>query len=141
MLYRFIPQQHAGIGRYAYFHGVAAAARFYSVKLKIALSEVTVRLIRDSYRCQVNTRIKLGESAVLSSLPERKRGRPKLIGDNVDQQVQLYIKNVREGGGNVSARVVMGAAQDTLEYYGKDDLAKLINRHWAYSLLKRMDFV
>ena len=48
---------------------------------------------------------------------------------------------MREGGGNVSARVVMGAAKGILEYYGKDDLAKLINRHWAYSLLKRMDFV
>ena len=73
-LHRFTPQQRAGIGRYAYFHGVTAAARFYSVKLKIALNETTVRSIRDSYRCQVNTRIKLGESAVLSSLPERKRG-------------------------------------------------------------------
>ena len=47
----------------------------------------------------MNTRIKLGKSAVLSSLPERKRGRSKLIGDDIDQQVQLYIKNVREGGG------------------------------------------
>ena len=90
--YRFTPQQRADIGKYAYFHGVAAAACFYSVKLKIALSEATVRSIRDSYRCQVNTRIKLGKSAVLSSLPERKRGRSKLIGDDIDQQVQLYIK-------------------------------------------------
>ena len=141
MLYRFTPQQRAGIGKYAYFHGVAAATRFYSVKLKIALSEATVRSIRDSYHSQVNIRIKLGESAVLSSLPERKRGRPKLIGDDVDQQVQLYIRSVREGGGNISARVVMGAAQGILEYYGKEDLAKLINRQWAYSLLKRTNFV
>ena len=65
---------------------------FYSVKLKIALSEATVQSIRDFYHCQVNTRIKLGESAVLSSLPERKHGQSKLIGDDIDQQVQLYIK-------------------------------------------------
>lgn len=89
----------------------------------------------------MNIRIKLGENAVLSSLPERKRGRSKLIGDDIDQQVQLYIRSVREGGGNISARVVTGAAQGILEYYGKEDLAKLINRHWTYSLLKRMNFV
>ena len=35
----------------------------------------------------------------------------------------------------------MGAAQGILEYYGKEDLAKLINRHRVYSLLKRMNFV
>ena len=72
-LYRFTPQQRAGIGRYAYFHGVSAATCFYSVKLKIALSETTVRSIRDSYRCEINIRIKLGETAALSSLPERRR--------------------------------------------------------------------
>lgn len=35
----------------------------------------------------------------------------------------------------------MGAAKGILEYYGKEDLAKLINRQWAYSLLKRMNSV
>ena len=45
------------------------------------------------------------------------------------------------GGGIVSARVVMGTAQGILEYYGKEDVAKLINRHWAYSPLKWMNFV
>ena len=117
------------------------ATRFFSIKLKIALSETTVWSIRDSYRSQVNIRVKLGESSVLSSLPERKRGRPKLIGNDIDEQVQLYIRNIREGGGNISARVVMGAAQGILEYYGKEDLAGLVNRQWAYSLLKRMKFV
>ena len=35
----------------------------------------------------------------------------------------------------------MGAAQGILKYYGKEDLAELINRQWAYSVLKRMKFV
>ena len=77
----------------------------------------------------MNIRVKLGESSVLpSSLPERKRGRSKLIGNDIDEQVQLYVRNVWEGGGNISARVVMGAAQGILKYYGKEDLADLINR-------------
>ena len=68
-------------------------------------------------------------------------GQPKLIRDDIDdQQVQLYLRSVREGSGNISARVVMGGAQDNLEYYGKD-FAKLLIDTWAYSLLKRMNFV
>ena len=59
----------------------------YSVKLKISLSEVAVRLIRDSYRSQVNIRIKLGKSTTLGCLPERKHGISKLIGEDIDQQV------------------------------------------------------
>ena len=35
----------------------------------------------------------------------------------------------------------MGAAQGILQYYGKEDLAGLVNRQWAYPLLKRMKFV
>ena len=66
------------------------------------------------------------------------RGRCKLIGDNMDQKVQAYIKNVRAGGGNISATVVMGAAKRIMLYFSKKKLVKLINRH---SLLKRMDFV
>jgi len=31
----------------------------------------------------------------------------------------------------------MGAAQGILEYYGKEDVVKLVNRHWAYSLLNK----
>jgi len=43
---------------------------------------------------------------------------------------------VKVGGGIVSVRVAMGAVQGILEYYGKNDVAKLVKRHWAYSLLK-----
>ena len=132
-MYRFTPQERASIERYAYYHEVAAATRVYSAKLKIALSEPTVQSIRDAYRAQVNIRIKLGESGAITSLPERKCGRSKLVGDDIDDKVQLYI---RMGGRIVSARVVMGTAQGILEYYGKEDVAKLVNRHWAYSVLK-----
>ena len=72
-----------------YFHGVTAATHFFSIKLKIALNETAVQSIRDSYRSHVSIRVKLGESSVLSNLPERKHGRPKLIGNDIDEQV-LY---------------------------------------------------
>ena len=103
---------------------------------KIPLSETTVRSRRDAYRHAVSKRVKLGESTVINKLPEIGRGISNLIGDDMDQKVQAYIKNVRAGGGNISAAGIMGAAEGISLYYGKKKHVKLISRHWAYSLLK-----
>ena len=62
----------------------------------------------------------------------KKCGQSKLVGDELDDKVQLYVRNVRMGGRIVSAKVAMGAAQGILEYYGKEDVAKLVNRYWSY---------
>ena len=79
-------------------------------------------------------------------LPPKKRGRPVLLGENLDRKVQLYLRKVREGGGVVSVRIAMSAARGILlsryqsklvEFGGHLDL----NRHWAYSLLSQMKFV
>ena len=43
------PADRLKIAKYACDHGVAAAARFFSKKLKDTISESTVRSIRDSY--------------------------------------------------------------------------------------------
>ena len=44
------PADRLKIAKYACDHGVAAAARFFSKKLKDTISESTVRSIRDSYK-------------------------------------------------------------------------------------------
>ena len=44
------PADRLKIAEYACDHGVAAAARFFSIKLKDKISESTVRSIRDSYK-------------------------------------------------------------------------------------------
>jgi len=53
------------------------ATQVFSAKLKIFLSEPTIRSIRDVYCAEINIRIKLGESGAITSLPERKCGRSK----------------------------------------------------------------
>ena len=71
-----------------------------------------------------------------------------LLGKDLDQKVQLYLHKVREGGGVVSARIAMAAARGIL-LSCDSDRAKLVefgghihlNRHWAYSLFKRMKFI
>ena len=56
----------------------------------------------------------LERRADITALPSKKRGRPVLLGQELDATVQMYLKRVREGGGAVSARIAMAAARGIL---------------------------
>ena len=79
-------------------------------------------------------------------LHHQKRGRPVLLGENLDGQIQMYLRRVRDGGGVVTARIAVAAARGILLSCDCSKLAEFgghvtLNRFWAYSLLKRMNFV
>ena len=69
-----------------------------------------------------------------------------LLGEDLDMKVQLYLKKVRQESRAISARKAMAGARGILRKYNRSMLAKnggpfQLNRHWADSLLKRMNFV
>jgi hypothetical protein len=79
-------------------------------------------------------------------LPLKKRGRPVLLGSELDSKVQHYLKKLRESGAFVSARIVVAAACGIVMSYDKDMLEEFgghvqLNRHWAHSMMTRMSFV
>ena len=47
-------------------------------------------------------------------LPLRKRGRPVLLGEDIEWKVQLYVEKVKEGGGVVTGKIVVAAARGSL---------------------------
>ena len=127
-------------------HGVSAATKLFSRKLNIKLSEMTVRSIRDGYLEELKQRRWPGDSEPLTSFPEKQRGRSLFLGNNLDEKLQLYVNKVREGCGVVSSKIVMAAARGMLLASDRSKLAEygghiLLNRHWAYSFLRRMNFV
>ena len=140
---KFSDELRAEIGKYASYHGVAAATCHFTMKLKNKVSESTVRSIRKSYLLEVKWK---GVGNDIAVLPQKKRGRPLLLGEALDSKIQQYLRKVREGGGTVTARIATAAARGLLLKYDKMKLAEFggpieLNRHWAYSLLKRMKFV
>ena len=99
-----------------------------------------------AYKVEVQRRQREDDDVEVQELPSKKRGRSLLLGDVLDSKVQAYLKKIRETGGVVSARIVMAAAKGLLMVYDRQKLAEyggpiLLNRHWAYSLLRRMKFV
>ena len=51
---------------------------------------------------------KVDDSAEVGDLPTKKRGRPLLLGEDIDKQLQLYL------GGVITASVVVAAARGIL---------------------------
>ena len=47
-------------------------------------------------------------------LPWKKRGRPVLLGEELDEKMKMYLQKVRDGGGVVTGRIAIVAARGIL---------------------------
>ena len=143
---RYSPKVRADIGRYARLHGSSAAATYLSRKFGNKVSVNTVHSIKKVYEEEAKTKLEADSDDEVKVIPFKKRGRPLLLGEELDTKVQLYLKKVREGGGIVTARIAIGAARGILCSCDRFRLAEFgdpveLNPHWAYRLLDRMHFV
>ena len=89
---------------------------------------------------------KRSEENEVSVLPHKKRGRHLLLGDLLDEKVQMYLRGVQNGGGVVTARIAEAAAGAILMPCNQSLLAEKgrsvdLNRFRGYSLLTRMQLL
>ena len=85
------------MGEYTSHHGVAAAARFFTRKLGHQVSETTVHSMKKAYLQEMKRKRANEEDDNIALLPHQKRGRPLLLGENLDHKAQLYVKRVSSG--------------------------------------------
>ena len=71
----------------------------------------------------------------VQTLPRKKQGRPLLIGDELDKEVQAYIKHMREASSAVNTEVVIAAAEGILMNHDLKSKIQLTTA-WAKYLLK-----
>jgi len=143
--YRYNPKQRLEIACHTCHHGVTAAAVYYLRKLGHHVHESTIHSIKRSYLDEIK-KMRACSSEGLESLPPKKQGRPLLLGDKIDNMVQAYIRRVCEQGGAVSSQIVIGAARAIMTTLNKAKLKDFgghieLNRHWAVSLLRCMNFI
>ena len=85
------------------------------------------------------------ESTIAELLP-KKEGRPFLLSEHMDMQLQLCLKKVMDQGGVISASVIVAATQglllsmDHIQLVEKGGHIKL-SRVYVYYLLERMKFM
>ena len=91
---KFSPELKLQIGKRAAENGVAATMRFYAKKF--VLKESSVRTWKNAYTREMHS--KKSDIITLKCLPEKKRGRPYLLGEELDQQVRAYVTSLRANG-------------------------------------------
>ncbi len=98
------------IGRRAAEHGVTATIRYISKQYEdIDPKETTVRRLKDNYLCELKH--KRVEPCKITELPSKKRGRPLLLGDELDKKVKAYLVSLHSCGAVVNTAITLASAQ------------------------------
>ena len=79
-------------------------------------------------------------------LPEKRRGRPLLLGAELDRQVQAYINSLRKSGAVVNTAIVMACAEGIVRSKDSNLLSSngghiSLTKDWGKNLLHRMALV
>ena len=91
-------------------------------------------------------RTKGDEDLRVDRLPQGKIGRPLMLGETLDQQVQAYLGMLRGSGGVVNTSIAIAAATGIVRKRDRSLLAEngghiALTKHWAQYLLQRMGYV
>jgi len=95
----FTPAQKYEIGKRAAEIGTMAVIRYYAKHyLDLSLKETSVQWFKDKYQDKVKKLIHSYTSTesqlAVKELVPKKRGRPLLIGEELDKQVKEYIREL-----------------------------------------------
>ncbi len=87
----------------------------------------------------------IGEEVVGTSLPEKTRGRPPLLGKKFDDLLKQLITAMRSRGAAVGTNVIIGVGRRIMLKSNKASLQEFggtipLNKEGAKSILRRMGF-
>ena len=124
--------------------GLTATARKFSKTLSKRVAYTTVQSIRNDYWKKLREDVQ--DPIEISSLPQAKRGRPLLIGEELDSRVLQHIMAIRKEGGCVSLKIILGAAIGILKATHPSALKVnggplSLTKHWAKSFATRHKLV
>ena len=110
------------------------------------LSEATIRGFKSRYLEELSRKRIADEDLTVESLPQKKTGRPLLLGDELDHKVQAYVQTLSKNGGSVTTAIVSAAARGILMKVSRSMLSEYggparLTKAWAQSLLQQMGFV
>ena len=145
------PAQRFKVGKRAAEHGVTSSLRYFLKKYpKLLLKETTVRRLKNLYQLETKRASKncssLEEPSGVHELSHKKTGRPLLLGNDLDGQVQEYLKGLRKCGMPINTFIVIASARGIVMNKNANLLVSNgggidLTKDWAKYLLKRMGFV
>ena len=142
------PAQKFDIGKRAAEIGTTAAMRYYAKNYPhLDLKETSVRRFKNHYQTQLKTSTKeISGSSTVQELVPKKRGRPLMVGEELDEQVREYIRELRKLWVIINAHVVIAVGMGLVLNKDANLLEEngghiSLTKHWARYLLSRMGFV
>jgi hypothetical protein len=144
----YSPSERLQIGKRAAEHGVTATIRYYSRKYpkRPGLKESSVRTWKNKYTAEIARKRRAGEVTEVTELSQKKRGRPLLLGFELDRRVQSYITALRENGAVVNTAITIACAEGIVKSHDSNLLQEngghiSLTKFWAKNLMKRMGLV
>ena len=93
-------------------HGVASTVRYYVVKFPDLLKESSVHMWRNTYITELEKKKRESkDDLTINKLPEKKRGRPYLLGEKLEMQVRAYLQTLRANGAVVNTSIAIGCGE------------------------------
>ena len=118
--------------------GTTSAIRYYKCKYPdLKLTEPTVR---NSYTFELKKR-PLEERSSLEELPTKKRGKPLMIGEELDREVKNYLSEIRSRGGVVNVAIALGVGKGIVKNSSSHYKDMVPTKDWAKYLMTWMGLV
>ena len=98
--------------QYVVFHGNKAAIHHFPQELGFGIKESSVSAWKSKYQAELKRVSASGniDDVSVKRLPVKRRGRPLLLGEKLDTEVNSYIQAVREAGGVITTSITIAAA-------------------------------
>ena len=146
----FTAEEKATIGKRAAEFGVTNTIRHFKKEFTDReLKESTVRLWANRYKQELSSRKKQdgdSEDMKVTRLKNKKRGRPLMLGKELDKQVQMYRKTLRSKGCPIKYLHCYGHCPGIVKNHDSNLLSTHgghidINKHWGKNFLVQLGYV
>lgn len=146
---KYTAEQKAEIGKRAAENGVVSAIQYFSKNSKYPnLKESSVRDWRNAYTHELKMKCRESNESkpVVTELLQKKRGRPLLLRNELDEYVKTYLHFIRVKGGVVNTAIAIACAKGIVINRDSNLLACngghiVLTKHWGKYLLWRMGLV
>ena len=145
--FKATPEQKAVIGRYAAESGIVNSIRRFQKDFPTdSLKESTIRGWKNAYLKELESRKRSGSELDVKTLPQKKTGRPLILDEETDKEIQQYLLALREVGGAVNCAIARASAMGIIRRKNSSLLAcnggpVVLTKDWSRYLLERMQFV
>ena len=145
----FSAKEKASVARCAAEIGVTKAIRKLEKQYPgRQLKESTVRAWVKRYKFELKEQCKTEtmDGTPINELENKRRGRPLLLGKELDDQVKAYILTMRDKGAVINSAIVTACASGVVKKHDAN-LLKCngghieFTKHWASNFLERLGFV